>query len=137
VDPPPNLAAAPTTPRVVGRPKDVDPPAAKKVHVKITSKPTRALIKVDDVTLGRTPLEADLDERDAAKLEVSADGYKPENRKLVLDSDQTIEIALDRTHVAEPVRPLPPRHPAVVKANGSAATPPPPPSGDLEIRDHR
>jgi eukaryotic-like serine/threonine-protein kinase len=134
---PPQVAAAPSTPRVVGRPKDLDPPAAKKVHVKITSKPTRALIKVDEVTLGRTPLEADLDERDAAKLEVSADGYKSENRKLVLDSDQTIEIALDRTHVAEPAHASPPRHPAVVKANGSAATPPPPPSGDLEIRDHR
>jgi serine/threonine-protein kinase len=131
---PPQVTAAPSTPRVVGRPKDADPLAAKKVHVKITSKPTRALIKVDDVTLGRTPLEADLDERDAAKLEVTADGYKPENRKLVLDTDQTIEIALDRAHV-EPPRPLPPKHPA--NANGSAATPPPPPSGDLEIRDHR
>jgi serine/threonine-protein kinase len=140
--PPPPAATTPSGPRVVGKPKlaaapSVDvPAAAKKVHLRITSKPTRALIKIDDVSLGRTPLEQDVDEREAAKLEVSADGYKTESRKLALDSDQTLEIALDRAHV-EPPHAAPPRHAPVAKAGSATTTPPPPPSGDLEIRDHR
>src|SRR5262249_5469892 len=75
--PPPAAAAAqaraaPTGPRVVGRPKvagadaTAAPAAAKQVHLRITSKPTRALIKIDDVSLGRTPLEQDVDERATA-----------------------------------------------------------------------
>jgi 2-polyprenyl-6-methoxyphenol hydroxylase-like FAD-dependent oxidoreductase len=112
------------------------------VHLRITTRPTRALIRLGDITLGRTPLEQTVEAQTDARLEVSADGYKSEVRKLALDSDQTLEIALDRARVVEAPRPLPPppHRPPIAKNSGNASgssTPPTPPPGELEIRDHR
>ena len=139
-DPAPSSPPAPTTPTTTDPPVA---PAKMMVHLRITTRPTRALIRLGDITLGRTPLEQTVEAQKDARLEVSADGYKPEVRKLALDSDQTLEIALDRAHVVEVQRPMPPppHRPPIAKNNGTASgsstPPPPPPSGELEIRDHR
>jgi serine/threonine-protein kinase len=133
---PPRPAPAPTTTAT----DPPTPPAKTQVHLRITTRPAHALIRLGDITLGRTPLDQTVEAQTDARLEVSADGYKSEVRKLALDSDQTLEIALDRVRVVEAPRPPPPQphRPPVAKNIGSgSSTPPAPPPGELEIRDHR
>ena len=108
------------------------PPTVSKVKLKISTKPQHALITLNGIELGRTPLDLDVAPVDNASLEITADGYDTQSRTLALISDQTLDITL--THKPHVSVSTPPKdHPKPPKT-GSAA---PPPDSDLDIRMHR
>jgi hypothetical protein len=128
----------PPTPTTPTAPPHVEPPAipaAPTVKLQVTSRPTRALIRMNGNDLGRTPLAVDVPAADTAALEIVADGYQPERRSIALRADQVLDVALVRVRVASPTPPVthpPPAHPH--PPTPPAVTPPP---NDLEIRTHR
>jgi len=142
----PDAKAAPATPPIALAPPPTAPPASPPhvetppapatpaVKLQVTSRPTRALIRMNGSDLGRTPLAVDVPAADTAALEISADGYQTERRTVALRADQSFEVVLARVRVASPppVVPHPPVHP---HPPTTPAVPPPP--NDLEIRTHR
>ncbi|CAN5683011.1 hypothetical protein BH11MYX1_BH11MYX1_08300 [soil metagenome] len=130
-------ANGPLPPRRVGSEAAAEqaPPTVSKVKLKIATKPTHAMVKLNGTELGRTPLEIEVAPVENAALEILAEGYDAQSRSLALVTDQTLDITLAKK--AQPhTQALPPRvdHP---KHTGSATTAPPPPNDDLEIRMHR
>jgi len=101
-----------------------------KVKLKIATKPQHAMIKLNGIELGRTPLDLEVVPVDQASLEIVAEGYDTQSRSLALISDQTLDITLARKqqHSSQP----PKEHPKQPPKTGSNT-----PEGDLDIRMHR
>lgn len=140
----PEPGPAPSPPHKVEQP-DVTtaPPATTKVKLKVTTKPGKAMVRLDGAELGRTPLDVAVAPQDVAKLEIVADGYDKESRQLALISDQTLDITLNKKPSSgggtSATTNRPPKVAPSTKGNGSATAGSAAPAGDsdLDIRMHR
>jgi serine/threonine protein kinase len=129
-DPEPPLAQR----KVGAEPSIADtPPTISKVKLKIATKPSHALVRLNGIELGRAPLDMEVAPVDNASLEIVADGYETQSRSLALVTDQTLDITLTHKQHAGPTPPKDHPKPPPPKT-GSAV---PPPDSDLEIRMHR
>jgi serine/threonine-protein kinase len=101
------------------KPTTPPPVAEKKVTVRVTSDPVGAAV-VDDAhgdALGATPLVLTRPRGGALRIRVEKDGYGPGTRTVLLDADQTVNLALERAKVAKPH----PHKPHVIKDSNEPA----------------
>lgn len=91
---------------VVGR-KQVSEERAQ-VTLSVSSDPSGASVIVDDLWVGRTPLDLDLTRSDEVALRVEArepyleyDLYKPFRKRITVESDRSLHVWIPRTSSEE------------------------------------
>lgn len=79
-----------------------------KVEVSISSDPTDAAVIVDDLLVGRTPMEFDLERGETVSLRVEArepyleyDLYKPYRTELTVEESRNLDVWIPRTSAEE------------------------------------
>ncbi|MEX2536158.1 MAG: PEGA domain-containing protein [Trueperaceae bacterium] len=79
-----------------------------QVLLSISSDPDGASVIVDDLWVGRTPMEVDLTRGEAVSLRVEArepylayDLYKPYRSEITLDGDRSLQVWIPRTTAQE------------------------------------
>jgi serine/threonine protein kinase len=128
---PPMVAApapGPTPPRTETPPP---PPATPKVHIRVTSRPSGAPVRLAGKELGATPLDVEVDSASGeAPLELRHKGEWRTLREVALDKDVDLDVSLESSGGKRPSRPS---H----TSTHTPTNPNPPPPQDLEIRGRR
>ncbi len=137
--PPPLKQVAPPPepkPEVVPSAKvEAVPAPPKEIHVRLSSVPAGAEALVDGKSVGRTPVEVDLERGDGeAAVTLTLEGYTPKTRKISATKDGEYEIALERERVRPPVhRPGETMKRPPVEPTKPGSKPPPKPLPDDDI----
>ena len=111
------------------------PVATPRVHIRVTSTPPGAQVRLAGKELGSTPLDVEIDAASgSAPLELRDQGRWRTLREVALDHDVELDVSLESPKDHRPTRPVATPRPKPSHPNPTTPTPPP---QDLEIRGRR